>query len=123
MPEQVVGTWPYVAPEVWTSSFFSQASDIYSLGITLWELYEQQLPFSDLRTLYASEGQLISRIHDNNIRPKFEIIAEIQDLQKLIENLWHREQSLREKISLPKFVALIQQLRIIEQKKMIDKKC
>lgn len=42
---QMKGTALYAAPEVWKQEECSKASDVYSFGIILWELYTEEEPF------------------------------------------------------------------------------
>ncbi|CAG8475711.1 4503_t:CDS:2, partial [Racocetra fulgida] len=73
------GVLPYIAPEVLTGKPYTKKSDIYSLGIIMWELTSLDRPFSD-RT---HDGFLaIEIIH--NLRPKIvEGTPEIyQDIMK-----------------------------------------
>lgn len=41
------GSAPYVAPEMWQSQGFTTRSDIYSLGVCMWELFHRQRPYAD----------------------------------------------------------------------------
>jgi serine/threonine protein kinase len=47
-PGQLFGSPPYTAPEAITSRRFSPASDLFSLGATLYAAVEGRQPFSDL---------------------------------------------------------------------------
>ena len=42
---QVVGTPYYIAPEIWLGNCFSNKSDIWSLGVILFELITLKRPF------------------------------------------------------------------------------
>ncbi len=52
---QAVGTIPWMAPELFSRrAVFSKKSDIYSLGMTFWELASRAIPFKD-----AASAELI----------------------------------------------------------------
>ena len=42
VPEAIVGTPKYIAPEVWSSRTVIPANDVYSAGLMLWELLAQR---------------------------------------------------------------------------------
>lgn len=48
-PSQSQGTLTHMAPEVLLMSRQSKASDVYSFGILLWELFTAGQPFSDVK--------------------------------------------------------------------------
>jgi serine/threonine protein kinase len=57
MPAQSVGTLPWKAPELFKrGSKYTTECDIYSLGMTLWELSSGKLPFADAQ----DNGQIIA---------------------------------------------------------------
>jgi serine/threonine protein kinase len=53
----IYGVIPYIAPEIFTGSAFSKESDIYSLGMLMWELTTGCKPF-------ANVGHNISLIYE-----------------------------------------------------------
>jgi serine/threonine protein kinase len=44
----IEGTMRYMAPEVFTSKLHTVQSDVYSLGVVLWEISTRQVPFSEM---------------------------------------------------------------------------
>ncbi|RIA96267.1 kinase-like domain-containing protein [Glomus cerebriforme] len=46
--DEIYGVIPYVAPEVFNGAKFSKASDIYSLGMIMWEYTTGCKPFADV---------------------------------------------------------------------------
>eukprot|EP01025_Chloroclados_australasicus_P023747 TRINITY_DN239_c0_g1_i1.p3 TRINITY_DN239_c0_g1~~TRINITY_DN239_c0_g1_i1.p3 ORF type:complete len:333 (-),score=6.51 TRINITY_DN239_c0_g1_i1:5050-6048(-) len=49
------GAPAYVAPELFTSNQLSRASDIYSLGIVMWEMWTRQMPWQGYGYLVIRE--------------------------------------------------------------------
>src|SRR3954453_5578386 len=45
----IYGNLSYIAPEVMSKRNYSFASDIYSIGILMWEISSGQVPFSDYK--------------------------------------------------------------------------
>ncbi|RIA84315.1 kinase-like domain-containing protein, partial [Glomus cerebriforme] len=45
---EVFGVIPYIAPEIFNGAIFSKASDVYSLGMIMWECTTGCKPFSDV---------------------------------------------------------------------------
>jgi len=41
----IIGSPPYMAPELWMGEIASKKSDVYALGIVLWEIFTRGLPF------------------------------------------------------------------------------
>ncbi|RGB38606.1 kinase-like domain-containing protein, partial [Rhizophagus diaphanus] len=41
------GVLPYMAPELIINKQYSKASDIYSLGMLMWEIFAERPPFHD----------------------------------------------------------------------------
>jgi len=87
------GTPGYWAPEFFYSMEYGRETDAYSLGIILWELWEQKTIYEDipeLRSPYPNEWIKAQRhIHDNSLRPKlFEFTLIHPSLCQLIQQLW-----------------------------------
>ncbi|RGB28773.1 kinase-like domain-containing protein [Rhizophagus diaphanus] len=64
-PKSVYGNLPYIAPEVIAGKEYSYASDIYSIGILMWEISSGQPPFAN----FENDFGLANRILDG-MRPK-----------------------------------------------------
>jgi serine/threonine protein kinase len=47
----VVGTFAYAAPEIHEGRDHSEASDVYSLGVVMWELMTCEVPFDGLNAI------------------------------------------------------------------------
>ena len=53
---QAIGSWPFMSPEQKNGDPLSSSSDIYSLGVTLYQLLTAQLPeFDDAKPLLSSK--------------------------------------------------------------------
>src|SRR5688572_30047237 len=64
-PKSIYGNLPYIAPEVIAGKEYTFASDIYSIGMLMWEISSGQPPFSN----YEHDFDLALNII-NGIRPK-----------------------------------------------------
>ncbi|CAG8595563.1 17786_t:CDS:2 [Racocetra fulgida] len=81
----IYGVILYIAPEVLKGERFTQASDIYSFGMIIWEVISGCRPFSD----HKHDEYLILDIL-NSLCPK--IPSSIpQDLIELMETCWHQD--------------------------------
>src|SRR6266498_2440256 len=76
----IYGIVPYIAPEIFKGGKYSKASDVYSLGIILWELTTGCKPFANVE----HDTNLIYNIIDG-IRPKI-----TDDTPECIANLMKR---------------------------------
>ncbi|RIA93824.1 kinase-like domain-containing protein [Glomus cerebriforme] len=63
--DEIYGVIPYIAPEIFKGSEFSKESDIYSMGMIMWELTTGCKPFADVN----HDHNLVYKILDG-IRPK-----------------------------------------------------
>ena len=46
-PNSIYGNLPYIAPEVICGKIYTKKSDIYSMGILMWEVITGETPFDD----------------------------------------------------------------------------
>jgi len=75
------GTWPWQAPEIMACLDHSEAADIFSLGMTLWEIWAQAPPFAHLS---VNEIKQLRQSHAF-IRPPLDTVKLIPiDLRLLI---------------------------------------
>ncbi|RGB24676.1 kinase-like domain-containing protein, partial [Rhizophagus diaphanus] len=45
---EIYGVIPYIAPEIFKGSSFSKESDVYSMGMIMWELTTGCKPFANV---------------------------------------------------------------------------
>jgi serine/threonine protein kinase len=78
------GVLPYIAPEVLRGNAYTQASDIYSLGMIMYELISGVLPFSNR----AHDHALMLDIC-NGIRPEIKNIDKVPvNFIKILQKCW-----------------------------------
>ncbi|CAG8845028.1 15807_t:CDS:1, partial [Racocetra persica] len=90
---KIYGIMPYIAPEVLIKKQYSFSSDIYSLGMIMWELTSGLRPFCNLAYTH-----LMFNICDKTLRPKI-----TEDTPQcwaiLIQKCWHPNPSERPPIN------------------------
>lgn len=91
---KVYGVLPYVAPEVLRGQSYTQASDIYSLGVIVYEILSGKPPYYK----YVHDEFLAVKICEG-LRPNIDEITAPQLLKDLIGRCWNADPSLRPKIS------------------------
>ena len=64
-PNQIFGVIPYLAPEVLSKKPYTKESDIYSLGMIMWEFTTGKKPFHD-----RSHNHLLIMNILNGLRPQ-----------------------------------------------------
>lgn len=80
------GTVSYTAPEVLRGFLPSFASDIYSLGITLWQIQSREIPFAG-----EHPHVVIYKVVSSNMRPRFkdqDYSHDEQEFIKITESCW-----------------------------------
>ncbi|GES78403.1 kinase-like domain-containing protein [Rhizophagus clarus] len=89
----IYGNLPYIAPEVISGKGTSFASDIYSIGMLMWEISSGQPPFINFENDYELALRII-----NGMRPK--IIPETPlEYKKLMEQCWDADPTKRPNIN------------------------
>ncbi|RIA91069.1 kinase-like domain-containing protein, partial [Glomus cerebriforme] len=80
--KSIYGNLPYIAPEVIVGKEYTFESDIYSVGILMWEISSGQTPFSNCEHNYDLAMKIV-----DGMRPK--IVSEIpSEYKKLMEQCW-----------------------------------
>jgi serine/threonine protein kinase len=84
---KIFGVFPYVAPEVLQGGPYTQASDIYSFGIIMYEVFANAYPYADQdQSTETSKDLLIEKICKQGLRPSIDEVPIPQLLKDLIKN-------------------------------------
>ncbi|GET01598.1 kinase-like domain-containing protein [Rhizophagus clarus] len=86
---EIYGVIPYIAPEIFKGASFSKASDIYSMGMIMWELTTGCKPFSNI----VHDTDLIYKIIDGE-RPKITDDTP-EDFANLMKKCWNSDPKKR----------------------------
>ncbi len=106
---EIIGTPQYMAPEQATGDDFDHRADIYSLGVTLFELISGRPPFSGNSTLEVLEKQIVEPLPDLR-----ELVADATpEVQAFLERLCAKAMDARF-ASAEEALAELQQLRFTE---------
>ena len=85
----IYGTLPYMAPEVITGKETTNASDIYSIGMLMWEISSGQPPFIDYEHNYELAMKIV-----NGMRPKI-VPGTPTEYRELMEQCWDADVTKR----------------------------
>lgn len=90
--DQIYGILPYIAPEVLFQKKYSKQSDIYSLGMIMWEIFAGYPPFSNC----SNCNNLIVDVLNNKRPPRLHEMP--PDFRELTELCWNGDPSIRPNI-------------------------
>ncbi|XP_028783303.1 serine/threonine-protein kinase STY8-like [Neltuma alba] len=96
------GTYRWMAPEVIEHKPYDQKADVFSFGITLWELLTGELPYSYLTPLQAAVG-----VVQKGLRPTIPRSIHPR-LSELLQRCWQQDPKDR-----PEFSEIIEILQLI----------
>ncbi|GES78424.1 kinase-like domain-containing protein [Rhizophagus clarus] len=85
----IYGNLPYIAPEVISGKRTSFASDIYSIGMLMWEISSGQPPFINFENDYELALRII-----NGMRPKI-VPGTPLEYKKLMVQCWDADPTIR----------------------------
>ncbi|POG69986.1 kinase-like domain-containing protein [Rhizophagus irregularis DAOM 181602=DAOM 197198] len=89
----IYGNLPYIAPEVIVKMEYSFASDVYSIGMLMWEISSGQPPFINFENDYYLAMNII-----NGMRPKI-VPGTPLEYKKLMEQCWDADTTKRPDIN------------------------
>ncbi|XP_030561587.1 mitogen-activated protein kinase kinase kinase 7-like isoform X2 [Drosophila novamexicana] len=90
-----LGTCLYMAPEVFNGQRYTEKCDVYSMGITIWEVLSRKKPY------YEQDGlkpvKLLRQIDDHGLRPSLkDLIFECpEQIQTLMQECWDKNPEKR----------------------------
>jgi len=90
----------YTAPEVYADGTYSQKTDVYSVGVTLWEIAlriltgKHQRPFADLVSEGLNSFQILRKTSQQGLRPPIHE-AMPPKLVELLQGCWNQDPDKR----------------------------
>ncbi len=72
----------YMAPEIFSGKPSTKSSDIYSYGITLWEMNTRQKPYANMLDI-----EIMRWIKNNDLRPPIDHVT-ISEHMRVIIDKW-----------------------------------
>jgi serine/threonine protein kinase len=87
--ENIYGNLPYIAPEVIVGKRYTKASDIYSIGMLMWEISSGHPPFVNYEDDYDLAMDIV-----NGMRPKV-ISGTPSKYKELMEQCWDADPTKR----------------------------
>jgi len=103
-------TVAWSAPELFKDRPKSFATDVYALGLTLWEIYERRVPFGNM-----PEAAVVNQVLSGH-RPEMASAETPQEIRKLIQLCWSDDP--RERPAADKMAFIISRLAIENNQEM-----
>lgn len=98
------GTYRWMSPEVLQHRYYDHKADIYSFGITMWEVLTGDVPYAGLTPLQAAVG-----VVQRGLRPEIPtFVPEV--MAALMRKCWHEDPSERPEFS--EILALLEMMVI-----------
>ena len=86
---KIYGIIPYIAPEILQGGKNTKQSDVYSIGMLMWEIFAGRPPFDDI----AHDADLIFRICEG-LRPQI-LPSMPEDYAQMMQKCWDTDPSKR----------------------------
>ncbi|XP_034106942.1 putative mitogen-activated protein kinase kinase kinase 7-like [Drosophila albomicans] len=85
----------YMAPEIFEGNRFTEECDVFSFGITFWEVLSRKIPYKDS----PSNMLTLKKVTQENLRPPLLDISECPEhIKVLIESSWSPQPKQRPKM-------------------------
>ena len=104
---RAVGTALFRAPEIFRGEAYNGAVDVYSYGITLWEIMTAKHPYVKKFDRGMMAGEILEQVVRCDLRPEFPVLCN-DDLKKVAESCWNGNPLVR-----PTFEDIVQTLQKI----------
>ena len=102
---RAVGTALFRAPEIFRGEAYNGAVDVYSYGITLWEIMTAKHPYFKKFDRGMMAGEILEQVVRCDLRPEFPVLCN-DDLKKVAESCWNGNPLVR-----PTFEDIVQTLQ------------
>lgn len=89
--DEIVGSVPYMAPEIWRGETIAEATDIYALGVLVYELFTGVLPFDG-----ETPAEFMCKHLETQPLPLYELTPEMPEwLSNLVLRMLSKDQTQR----------------------------
>eukprot|EP00698_Gefionella_okellyi_P011845 TRINITY_DN3150_c0_g1_i1.p1 TRINITY_DN3150_c0_g1~~TRINITY_DN3150_c0_g1_i1.p1 ORF type:complete len:732 (-),score=127.15 TRINITY_DN3150_c0_g1_i1:942-3137(-) len=105
---QEIGTPHWTAPEVLTRQHYSEKADVYSYGITMWELLTRSEPYGR-----ENPALVASKVVQHGVRPEVPPDTPVT-YERLMRRCWHTDPDVR-----PSFTQIIGELICMQEMEMV----
>ena len=85
---RAVGTALFRAPEMLRGKIYNASVDVYSYGITLWEIMTAKYPYFDKFAQGLMMAEILDQIVQSGARPEFPAVF-MEDLKNLAKSCWN----------------------------------
>ena len=100
-----IGTYQWMAPEVISSSHYTEKADVYSFGVIMWEMASRKPPYYGIDV-----SEVAHRVVHKNYRPPIKDLNVPFSWTSLMKRCWQKESSKR-----PSFSQIIHELEAIKE--------
>jgi serine/threonine protein kinase len=89
----MMGTAAWMAPEMISKAYWSTKTDMYALGIIMWEVLTAGVPYPG-----KNFTQIVTQVHATDARPSVTLLTKnkVPQVQiNLVQSLWHKDPTKR----------------------------